>query len=1026
MKVLTSVFLTLISHFAFAAVEEAPLPDKIEFNRDVRPILSENCFHCHGFDKNTREANRRLDTSDGACADQDGVIAISPGNLAKSEVHHRIISHDKDERMPPEEAGKKLKPREIALINKWIEQGAKYEPHWAYVPPVKPVPLALSDAMFVRNPIDGFVLARQREIGLQHSAEADRRTLIRRLTLDLTGLPPTSAETEAFLSDPTLDAYEKAVDRLLASPAYGERMAVYWLDLVRYADTIGYHSDNARNIHPYRDYVIRAFNENLPFDQFTIEQLAGDLLPGATIEQRVATGYTRLNMTTEEGGAQPREYEAKAVGDRVRSIGTTWLAQTTGCAECHDHKFDPIRTRDFYRLGAFFADLKEESVGRRENGLLVAPPETAVKLEEFDDRIAALKGTLAKDTPEIIAARDEWMKPFERSLEAPIWSALHPQELISENGATFLVEESDLIRVTPGAAGGAETFRIKVGSVPREATAFQLEALKSSRHPAQGPGLADNGNFVLTEINVATVSADGTERPVRLAHAEATFEQRAYSAAAVIDGVIQKADNGWGVMGKIGEDHALLLELAERLPEDAAALVFTMRHDYGANHIVGQFRLSATASQNPLPPAGLGKLPDNVRDAIKTAADQRTDAHRSAIAEYFRTITSLLGATRDKLASAEKERGRIFGSIPRSLVAESMKEFRTVRVLARGNWQDESGEIVQPGVPGFLATGREPGDRRLTRLDLAQWIVSRENPLTARVFVNRLWKLFFGAGLSKVLDDLGAQGELPANPALLDWLACDFMESGWDVKKIVRTIVTSGVYRQTSNASEELRQRDPFNREMARQSRFRLDAEFVRDNALAISGLLARKVGGPSVKPYQPASYWENLNFPAREWDADKGENQWRRGIYTWWQRSYLHPSLLAFDAPSREECTAERVRSNIPQQALALLNDPSYVEAARVFAVRIVQEGGADAAQRIDWAYREALARPPRPEEIRVVSELYQRHLQAYEADIKAARALLQTGFAPQPSETPPEELAAWTSVARVILNLHETITRS
>ena len=785
-------FLFLLFTAPLARAADAALPDRIEFNRDVRPILSDNCFKCHGFDKKHREGDRRLDTRDGALADNEGVRAIVPGKLGESDAHVRIHSTDKDEKMPPPDSGKKLTARQIAILDKWIGQGAEYQQHWAYIVPVRPAVPPAGDAAFVKNPIDALVLARQRELGLAHAAEADRATLIRRVSLDLIGLPPTPAEGDAFVADQSPDAYEKLVDRLLASPAYGERMAIGWLDLVRYADTVGYHSDNPRNVWPYRDYVIRAFNENKPFDRFTIEQLAGDLLPGATREQKVASAYNRLLLTTEEGGAQAKDYEARAVTDRVRAIGTTWLAQTTACCQCHDHKYDPILTRDFYRLGAFFADVKEAAIGKREDGMLIGTPEEEAKVKVFDGRIAALEAevnALPKDLPKAL----------------PL------------------------------------------------------------------PGFEDARIFI---------------------------------------------------------------------------------------------------------------------------------------------------------EEAREERKKFIAPLARCLVTETAAP-RTVRVLPRGDWMHENGEVVEPGVPAFLPQPKVEG-RRLTRLDLGEWLVGRDNPLTARVFVNRMWKQYFGIGLSKVLDDVGAQGEPPVNPALLDWLACEFVESGWDVKRLVRLMVTSGTYRQSSQAPKALVERDPFNREVARQSRFRLDAEIVRDNALAISGLLVRKIGGPSVKPYQPAGYWENLNFPTREWEADTGENQWRRGLYTWWQRSYLQPSLLAFDAPSREECAAERTRSNIPQQALALLNDPTYVEAARVFAARIVKEGGADTAQRIAWAYRQALGRAPRTDELRVATALFGKHLAHYANDAAAAEQLVKAGLAPVAKDVNVSELAAWTSVARVILNLHETITRS
>ena len=851
------------------------------------------------------------------------------------------------------------------------------------------------------------------------SAEADRTTLIRRATFDLTGLPPSPAEVVAFIDDPAPDAYEKVVDRLLASPAYGERMAVYWLDLVRYADTAGFHSDNPRNVSPYRDYVIRAFNENKPFDQFTIEQVAGDLVSNSGRWQKVASAFNRLNLTTEEGGAQPKDYEARTVADRVRAIGTVWLGQTTGCAQCHDHKFDPITARDFYRLGAFFADLKENAIGRREDGMVVPTPEQETKVQELTARVAALQQQLDAPTPELAAAQAAW----EAALAAPpqdvSWTVLHPETVSGEKGSQLTVRADETIKVEAAGNPPADTYRVTVKTALRGITGFKLEALPSESLPSRGPGRAANGNFVLNEF---AVELDGQR--LKLAHASATFDEPNFSASAAIDEKREKK-KGWALAGQAGKTAAAYFELGEPIATDASKpLTFLLHQGYGENHTLGKFRLSATAAPKPIR-APNAQVPAPVLAALKVEAAQRTDAQRAEIAKHFRSIAPELADVRAQLAQAEQARADFEKTIDRCIVSDSMPTPRVVRILPRGNWQDESGEIVQPGVPGFLPGPKVEG-RALNRLDLAQWLVAPENPLTARVFVNRMWKLCFGTGLSKVLDDVGSQGELPNNPALIDWLASEFTASGWNVKHLVRTIVTSHTYRQTSKASKELQSRDPENREVARQSRFRLDAEFVRDNALAVSGLLVRKLGGPSVKPYQPAGYWENLNFPTREWEADKDENQWRRGLYTWWQRSYLHPSLLAFDAPSREECTAERVRSNIPQQALALLNDPTYVEAARSFAARVLRECAGDNGQRIVWAWREATSRAPDPDEIAILREVLENHLAQFRADEKATEALLKIGVASAPPEVAAAELAAWTSVARILLNLHETITRS
>jgi hypothetical protein len=610
---------------------------------------------------------------------------------------------------------------------------------------------------------------------------------------------------------------------------------MYWLDAVRYADTAGYHSDNHRDVWLFRDYVITAFNTNKRFDQFTIEQLAGDLLPNPTTEQRIASGYNRLLQTTEEGGAQAKEYTAKYAADRVRNASTVWMASTMGCCECHNHKFDPFTTKDFYSFSAFFADIQEKAVGRQDQTPILSAEEAAhVKL--LDEQLALLRSNLTKPSAELDVLQAAWEK----------------------------------------------------------------------------------------------------------------------KARAV---------------------------------------------------------------------GGKG-LPKQVAEALAVDPAKRTPRQKQAIAAHYRDIAPELAAIRKAAADVQGRRDALLKNTPTTLVTTAVPP-RRVRVLPRGNWLDDSGAIVEPAVPGFLAALDTKG-KRASRLDLVKWIVSPDNPLTARVFVNRLWKICFGEGIVKSLDDFGIQGSLPSHPQLLDWLAVDFVESGWDVKRLLKLLVMSSTYRQSSAASREVREKDAANVWLTRQRRFRLDAEMVRDNALTVSGLLSRKIGGPSVKPYQPAGYWSFLNFPTREWQADKGESLYRRGLYTYWCRTFLHPSLLAFDAPTREECTVERARSSTPLQALVLLNDPIYVEAARVFAERIMKEGGSDTATRLNWAYRRAVSRGVKPAEVKLLTELFQKHLAEFRTDKAAAQKAVSVGQAPLPKDVDPAELAAWTSVARAILNLHETITRN
>lgn len=770
------------------------VPATIEFNRDVRPILSDNCYSCHGFDRNTRKAGLRLDVPEEATQKRkSGAIPFVPNSLGDSNALARVLSAHATDQMPPRGSSKSLTDTEKAILAKWIEQGAEYERHWAYIKPERPKVPKVEHKRDVANPIDAFIIAQLEKEGLKPSPIADPRTLLRRLSFDLTGLPPTYEDVERFKNADLDRVYDQAVASMLNSPQYGERMAQYWLDLVRYADTNGYHSDEYRSVWPYRDYVINAFNQNMPFDQFTIEQIAGDLLPNATRDQIVATGYNRQNQISSEGGVQPGEYIVKYAADRVRTTSTVWMGATMGCAECHDHKFDPYSQANFYEFAAFFADVKER--GKYEHGkygyepfMLLTTPEQEAKIKEYEDDIRELRREIRGVPEDDMAAKEELEK---------------------------------------------------------------------------------------------------------------------------------------------------------------------------------------------------------------------------------------------ELSAAESRKKRFESDIPSTLITVSVDP-REIRVLPRGNWLDNSGPIVEPRIPESL--GAMEGEGRATRLDLAEWFVSPENPLTARVFVNRLWKQYFGTGLSKVLDDFGAQGEWPSHPELLDWLAVEFMESGWDVQHMVKLMVTSNTYKQSSQPNDKAQEIDPYNRLLAYQNRLRLEAEQVRDNALEVSGLLVKDIGGPSVYLYQPDSYYDDTYAGVGKeiiYTEDTGEKQYRRGLYAFWRRSFLQPSMLAFDAPPREECTAERTVSNIPQQALVLLNDPTYVEAARALAEEIVRNGGDTPEARVTFAYQRVLARNPDAAEVKTVVDLARRHAEHYAANVEEARELLAVGQREADPNLDPVEVATWTSVARVLLNLHETITR-
>jgi hypothetical protein len=996
-----------------AAAVDSKTSKPIRFNQDIRPILADNCFQCHGFDQKSRKADRRLDQREGAFAEKDGVRAIVPGDLTKSEMHRRIHSSDPDEVMPPPKDGKKLTPEQKALLDEWIRQGAPYELHWSYTPPVKAAVPAQ------QHPVDAFIAQRHATVGMQFAAEADKRTLIRRLFFDVTGLPPSMAEVAAFEKDVSPEAYTRLVDTLLASPHYGERMAIPWLDVVRFADTIGYHSDTPRNIWPYRDYVIRSFNSNKRFDVFTREQIAGDLLPDATTEQKVGSAFNRLLLSTEEGGAQPKDYEARMLTDRVRAVGTVWLAQTIGCAQCHDHKFDPISTRDFYTMGAFFADISEGIVAKREPGMPVPAPEEEKKLADWKARLAALRDSLnnAQELEKLLPA---WEASLAGGAPQTSWNLLPAEKMVSDKKSKLSADPDGFAVVAPESAHVEDVISLTVKTPEGAPTqGFRLEAVASE-------GLRDSkqkfttrsANFVIHKV---TVLSQG--RQIGVLDSSASEEQKEFPGKQVADHAGKQPQSGWSPPAKSDATPELYLELMEAVPANSV-LTVQIRFSNAAGKILGKARLSATQAEGMARAPRL-LYPENIRKIVEVSAEKRNAQHKAALTAHIReTHPALLGKRRE-IAREDAALTAFVEALPKCIVSVHTDNKRVVRILPRGDWQNESGEVVAPALPSFFVKPPEDG-RKLTRMDLANWLVSKENPLTARVFVNRLWKQFFGMGLSKVLDDLGSQGDAPVHGELLDWLACEFMDSGWDVKHMVRLLLTSRAYRQTSIASKELAARDPLNREWARQGRWRLDAELVRDNALQSAGLLVKTIGGPSVKPYQPEGYWENLNFPRRNYEHDNGPHQFRRGLYTWWQRSFVHPSMIAFDAPTREECAAERARSNIPQQALVLLNDPTYVEAARNLAVRIVKEGGTTADQRIEWAFRNVLQRAPSTAEKQQLSKLAGTHLVQFQDAPQQADTLLKVGISEVPGGAPTPELAAWTSVARVLLNLHETITRS
>lgn len=1041
-----SGFLAGLAVFATAAADAA---DTVRFNRDIRPIMSDTCFNCHGPDKNTRRTDMRLDVREVALAKTtSGIIPIVPGKPEKSEIIRRIFSDDPKIRMPHADSHKTLTEKQKNLFKQWVAEGAKYEAHWAYMPLARPgVPQISNLKSQISNPIDAYILAALAERNIRPSPEADRATLLRRLSLDLTGLPPTPEEVAAFVADTGAHAYEKQVDRLLGSVRFGERMAVWWLDVAHFADTVGFHGDQNQRIFPYRDYVINAFNANKPFDRFVTEQLAGDLLPDATTEQRVASGFNRLNMMTREGGAQPKEYLAKYGAERVRTIGTAFLGATFGCCECHDHKFDPIAQKDFYSMQAFFADMKQWGVyseyGYTKNPDLAGfnneypfPPEVLADSPYWRQREARFRrelAALAQTTLTNVATQQSfeawaqeaaafvrknpsgWATPVPvpevgiAQTNDKVKNAAAPKPGEQTPPPAFAVQPDGRVVFEKGAAAGT---KLNLTPGPMRLSAIRLEVIPDARHNGslRRDGAASPEVLKLS----ASLLKKGAAKPAALAvrYAEADAKEPRYSGGSEILAV----HGGWRTSAKNWnrqQTSVWQLEAGQQIAEGDGVEV----------KIDGDMSSSIRVSLSPF--ATVSPVSGHDMAAV-VAAVARPDAAREAVLLQ----TWLAGGNAG--AAPRDELKRLLGKIYEcrdgkmwSLVTEQVAEPLTIRVLPRGNWMDQSGEIVLPATPGFLPGVASTTNQRLSRLDLAKWMCSTSNPLTARAVMNRLWKQFFGNALSAVVDDLGAQGEPPSHPELMDWVAAEFRDGGWDVKHMVKLFVTSSTYRQSSSLRPELKDVDPNNRLLASQNPRRLDAEFVRDNALQIAGLLNLEgVGGPSAKPYQPAGYYANLQFPDRDYAASAGDEQWRRGLYMHWQRTFLHPMLANFDAPARDECAAARNSSSTPQQALTLLNDPSFVEAARVFAARVLGEVPPGDEARLERIYRLALARAPRASEQESLKTFLAAQLGYFRANAADAEKFVSIGFAPKAAGD-PVELAAWTAVCHVVLNLHESITR-
>jgi hypothetical protein len=1027
----------------------------VDFTRDVHPILSDKCFACHGPDDKSRMAGLRLDTREGAFAERKNGPVIKAGDAAASRLFIRV-SHEKPAmRMPPPASDRVLTPAEIDTLRRWIDQGAKWATHWAYTAPERPEPPPTKNSKWARNPIDQFILSRLERESLHASPEAEKTTLLRRVTFDLTGLPPTIAEVDAFLADKSRDAYEKVVDRLLASPRYGERMAMQWLDLARYADTHGYHIDSHRDMWPWRDWLISALNRNMPFNEFTVEMLAGDLLPDASRDQKIASAFNRNHMINFEGGAIPEEYLNEYIVDRVDTVTTVWMGMTAGCARCHDHKYDPIKQKEFYQLYAFFNRVPEKGLdgraGNAEPILTLPTPIQAAQVKELETAIKTREKALADNIVEPV--QQEWEKIRLYNFPAEPRKGLLAHYPLDGSFADV--------------SGNYRNGRTLSGDVTYG------EAQVGEGGGFNGEAHVDLGNTAPFErdqpFSIAGWIRSGGVNPMTIF--DKSEGERGYSLTF-----------GESIpLGDLTRGAHLFLNLSAS--EDNAIRVKSKKRVFGGQwiHLTLTYDGSSKASGINLfvngKPEMLEALQDNLTSSIRTGApleigdrgrggpfqgniddlrfydrvlypaeidvlavdqpargllfqqaSRRSKAEKERLREYFLAHDAPLELRKQftELTELKLQKKKLDKQIPTVMVMKDSEKPRETHILGRGDYRN-IGEKVTAAVPAFLPP--LPTDAPQNRLGLAQWLVSGAHPLTARVAVNRFWQMFFGTGIVKTVEDFGSQGELPVHRELLDWLATEFVRTGWDVKAMHRLIVTSAAYRQSSKADPALIERDPENRLLARGPRMRLQAEMIRDTALASSGLLNDEIGGPSVFPGQPKGLWEDIAFgniySAQIYTPSEGKDLYRRGMYTFWKRTAPPPVMATFDAPDREKCAARRPVTNTPLQSLALMNDPAFIEAARALAERMISDGGTSSAKRIASGFRRVTARNPASKEMRILQDLARLQLDNYKRRPEDAAKLLEIGSTKSASSAPPGELAAWTMVASAIMNLDEAITK-
>jgi hypothetical protein len=1007
-----ALFEGAVVHLASAQV------GRIDFRRDVEPILRANCYQCHGAKK--ASAQLRLDDKELAMKGGISGAVIIPGNSKDSRLMKRVLGEGDEARMPL--GGAALNHSQLELIRKWIDQGAVWPEgeradslpqHWAFVAPTRPKPPGVNNRSWVRTPIDNFILARLEKQGLAPSPEADKVTLIRRLSLDLIGLPPAIEEVDQFTGDGGPDAYGKLVDRLLDSPHYGERWGRWWLDAARYADTNGFEKDRARSIWPYRDWVIDAFNKDMPFDQFTVGQLAGDLLPQPTPETRVATGFLRNSMLNQEGGVDPEQFRVEGIIDRVDAVGKAFLGLTVSCAQCHNHKFDPISQTEYYRFYAFLNNDDEPAIEVSDEKITEKRKEILSKIAKIEDGLMAGDA----DLPRRMAGWEAGVGAYRTA-----WTPIKDGEIFAAFGVKFdRLEDGSFI--AKGDNATTNNYIVKAKTSLRKITGVRVEFLTDPNLPRGGPGRAPDGGFYFSEFSVEAApqgKPDSVEK-VPLAGVTADFELPDSPAKNVIDGNLKTHWSSDAGPVRRNQSRQFVFETQKGVGyDDGVALTFQLAQKRDdtidteqRQPNIGRFRISVTDAPNPK----ADPLPASVRAILSTPADRRSKEQRREVFSFYRTIDPAFVEANKKIDELMKE----WPYGPTTLALSAREIPRETRVFKRGDWK-RPGDAVSPGVPAALHPF--PKDAPPNRLGLAKWIVDRNNPLTARVIVNRIWQQYFGQGLVTTPEDFGSRCERPSHPELLDWLAVEFIESGWSVKHIHRLILNSAVYRQSSKVTPKLLEVDPYNRWLARAPRIRVESEIVRDVALAASGLLNKKVGGPSVFPPLPAGVMD-LAYGGFKWDNATGEDRYRRGMYTFWKRTVPYPSMLAFDSPNGDFSCPRRVRSNTPLQALTTLNDTVFVEAAQALGLRVWKNGGADDRSKMTYAFRLCVSRAPDQFEMQKLMELLEDQKKYFDGRTSAAVYVTATDPNKIPEDLDLHKVAPWTMVARVLLNMDETITK-